>query len=298
MDFQEIQIGMTGQQFTDAINNNKDKTIEILNELSSKILSRVIANNVKEVKVVDNKLYFTLNGTDWISSDNNIWGSIIGDISNQKDLITLLNTKATSKSVTDLSDSVNSLSIDLSSTKENVEKNKTSISENKSSIGDLQKKISDKVSSSSILAFRISATGFLQYSLDNVTWIDVQSVADINWGSIGGELSNQVDLQNALNSRVKNSDFKAHTQDSSNPHKVTKEQVGLSDVDNTSDENKPISKAQQLKFTSIDKLIENMSNEMLVKTDDIKSIEYITLEDYNDKKSKSELSDTTIYIVD
>jgi hypothetical protein len=35
----------------------------------------------------------------------------------------------------------------------------------------------------------------------------------------------------------------AHTTNTSNPHKVTKAQVGLSNVDNTSDANKPISTA-------------------------------------------------------
>lgn len=38
--------------------------------------------------------------------------------------------------------------------------------------------------------------------------------------------------------------FKAHSESTNNPHKVTKEQVGLGEVDNTSDENKPVSIAQ------------------------------------------------------
>jgi len=45
----------------------------------------------------------------------------------------------------------------------------------------------------------------------------------------------------------------AHTGDTSNPHSVTKAQVGLGNVDNTSDASKPVSTAQQaaldLKFT-------------------------------------------------
>jgi hypothetical protein len=39
--------------------------------------------------------------------------------------------------------------------------------------------------------------------------------------------------------------FEAHTGNTSNPHGVTKAQVGLSDADNTSDRNKPVSDAQQ-----------------------------------------------------
>ena len=46
----------------------------------------------------------------------------------------------------------------------------------------------------------------------------------------------------------------AHVSDKNNPHEVTKAQVGLGNVDNTSDENKPISTAQQRAFeTKVDK---------------------------------------------
>lgn len=41
------------------------------------------------------------------------------------------------------------------------------------------------------------------------------------------------------------SDLAAHEANTSNPHSVTKAQVGLSNVDNTSDANKPISTATQ-----------------------------------------------------
>lgn len=39
--------------------------------------------------------------------------------------------------------------------------------------------------------------------------------------------------------------LKTHSEDQNNPHFVTKEQVGLGNVDNTSDENKPVSKATE-----------------------------------------------------
>lgn len=40
-------------------------------------------------------------------------------------------------------------------------------------------------------------------------------------------------------------DIDAHTQNVSNPHNVTKAQVGLGNVDNTTDANKPVSTAQK-----------------------------------------------------
>ena len=44
----------------------------------------------------------------------------------------------------------------------------------------------------------------------------------------------------------------AHTGDTSNPHNVTKAQVGLGNVDNTSDANKPVSTAQQAAINAVD----------------------------------------------
>lgn len=51
---------------------------------------------------------------------------------------------------------------------------------------------------------------------------------------------------------IKNS-HNSHITDYNNPHKVTKAQVGLGDVDNTSDVDKPISNAQQREFSRIDR---------------------------------------------
>lgn len=48
----------------------------------------------------------------------------------------------------------------------------------------------------------------------------------------------------------------SHIDDTANPHKVTKDQVGLSNVDNTSDLNKPISTATQ---TALDKKLDSSS---------------------------------------
>jgi hypothetical protein len=115
----------------------------------------------------------------------------------------------------------------------------------------------------------------------------------VNWGSIGGTLSNQTDLQTALDGKASDgelttevnariaadttlqnnintvagnlstettarqagdatnaADLVAHTSNTSNPHATTKDQVGLGNVDNTSDANKPISSATQTALNS------------------------------------------------
>ena len=53
------------------------------------------------------------------------------------------------------------------------------------------------------------------------------------------------DIQSQFNDRVLKSEFTDHVEDFANPHAVTKSQVGLGNVDNTSDANKPVSTATQ-----------------------------------------------------
>lgn len=52
-------------------------------------------------------------------------------------------------------------------------------------------------------------------------------------------------LQSAIGNKANVADLNTHTSDTSNPHGVTKEQVGLGNVDNTSDMDKPVSTAAQ-----------------------------------------------------
>lgn len=102
------------------------------------------------------------------------------------------------------------------------------------------------------------------------------------WGNVTGDITAQEDLQNALNlkadksdtyaksevdgaiktvddkvkkntediaalntNKANASDLSSHTSNTSNPHSVTKAQVGLGNVDNTADLDKPISTATQ-----------------------------------------------------
>lgn len=127
-------------------------------------------------------------------------------------------------------------------------------------------------------------------------WVAIAGVGNPQWGTIDGTLSSQTDLQAALDTKAElpiaisdvtglqaeldskaelplsisdttglqaSLDAKAsasglstHITDVANPHAVTKAQVGLPNVDNTSDANKPISTATQTaldaKLSSVD----------------------------------------------
>ena len=103
------------------------------------------------------------------------------------------------------------------------------------------------------------------------------------WGTITGLLSSQADLQSALDAKANashnhagvyepaNANIQSHISSVANPHSVTKSQVGLGNVDNTSDANKPVSTATQtalnakqnsLGFTPVNKIGDTMSGKL------------------------------------
>lgn len=298
MNYSTIAAGMTGQQVIDAFNGNITITETEFANVAAAILQRVLSSNIKAIKAEDNKLYYTTDNTNWLPVDNNIWGSITGTLTDQTDLSNALNSKA-STSALDLTDqNVSVLSNTVSGLSTTVGTNTTAIANNTTAIGELQTKQAKQVSSDTILSLRIGSNGYLQYSLDDVSWINVQSLAEINWGAIGGEISNQQDLTDALTTKVNVSAFTQHTSDTDNPHNVTKSQVGLGNVDNTSDLDKPISTATQEQFDLVDTAITNLNNNKISITEDIEAIEYMTLSDWNQQKEQGALNDNTIYIVE
>lgn len=64
-------------------------------------------------------------------------------------------------------------------------------------------------------------------------------------GSIETEVSRAKSVETSLSTAITD-----HTQNKENPHEVTKSQVGLSNVDNTSDADKPVSTDQNTAITN------------------------------------------------
>lgn len=72
------------------------------------------------------------------------------------------------------------------------------------------------------------------------------SVANMNMDLIDSTLS-RIDKKDENQDKLlaTKEELNTHIKNTDNPHKITKSQVGLSEVDNTSDENKPVSIAQR-----------------------------------------------------
>ena len=88
---------------------------------------------------------------------------------------------------------------------------------------------------SSITDFQLNGNTLTIYTSDGDYSVQLSQIVDYN------DLQNKPDLSNFVTTEQ----FEEHTSNTSNPHNVTKEQIGLGNVDNTSDLSKPVSTAQQ-----------------------------------------------------
>jgi hypothetical protein len=79
---------------------------------------------------------------------------------------------------------------------------------------------------------------------DGIEFI-ASSGGSISWGEILGDIEDQEDLIALFALKADASALSSHTGNTNNPHATTKSQVGLGNVDNTSDAAKPVSTATQ-----------------------------------------------------
>ena len=84
------------------------------------------------------------------------------------------------------------------------------------------------------------------YFFDGTNWkLQSNSNKTVTYANIAGDIYDNASATTALNAKADNTTVNNHIANTGNPHSVTKAQVGLGNVDNTSDLNKPISTATQ-----------------------------------------------------
>ena len=86
------------------------------------------------------------------------------------------------------------------------------------------------------------------YRWDGSTYVEISAAVATTWGNIGGTLSNQTDLNTALGNKentITAGTTSQYFRGDKTFQTLDKTAVGLSNVDNTSDVNKPISSATQ-----------------------------------------------------
>ena len=106
----------------------------------------------------------------------------------------------------------------------------------------------------------------------NGRWVKIDNVDSVK--SVNGQIGivelgieDIPNLKETLDSKATNDDFNRHLTDYKNPHKVTKDQVGLGNVDNTADLDKPISNATQALIDQTRTVLENKISELQTNTE-------------------------------
>ena len=105
----------------------------------------------------------------------------------------------------------------------------------------------------------------------NGRWVKIDNVDSVK--SVNGQIGivelgieDIPNLKETLDSKATNDDFNRHLTDYKNPHKVTKDQVGLGNVDNTADKDKPVSDATQALIDQTRTVLENKISELQTNT--------------------------------
>lgn len=82
----------------------------------------------------------------------------------------------------------------------------------------------------------------------------IATAAEVEAGTNDESFVTPAKLKPVVAQLAKTADLTTHTGSKSNPHGVTKAQVGLGNVDNTADANKPVSAAQKAMSTTFSRL--------------------------------------------
>lgn len=197
------------------------------------------------------------------------WGKITGTITNQKDLQEALASKASLEDFNKLSQTVTTNSSNILILQGNITSLSNSITSisnqiNNSTNGilvrlsDAEATLAKKITSEDVIEIRAVNGTALEFTLDGEKWLPVSDAGLVEWGNITGDIKNQADINllfNNMNALIETlqTTVTNHTTNVNNPHEVTAEQIGLGNVDNTSDDEKPLSTPQQ---TAVENLID------------------------------------------
>lgn len=293
MHYTYLYIGMSGEKFVDKMNINLEATDAQFKAHNDALNIRIISNEIKEIKVENGNTYYTLDGDD-VPEEEKVWhtlqgewGKIGGILSNQTDLQEALNAKANQsdfivlqKNVADnyaefqeLQDDVTELDDVLTSVYNQVNGSNGILIR----LGNVETVLAKKISSDQVLEIRTTDGLSLEFTTDGTTWKPVSTAGVVEWGDIIGDIGNQADLllkfdqvQDIIN--LVEGALNNHKDDTNNPHQVTAAQVGLGNVDNTADIDKPLSTAQK-------QYIDNELNDLeSTLRDDIQDVENLVEE--------------------
>lgn len=259
----EGKTGTSGEQLEVMWTTNFNLIKSLFNSLDADVQKRILSNEIKQIKVDNGIVYYSTDGENWTSLQAS-FASLVGSPDDNlaltekfNEYVTVVTFNALDNRLSVAESSIIVMNSDLTLTMQDVTQLKAEVEAANTGlmakVGILETKIADKISSPTIIKIREHSEGELEYTTDGTNWHGVSESQSVLWGSVLGDIRNQLDLMNlfdAMGDRVSvlealKPSITNHLNDTNNPHQVTASQLGLGNVDNTSDANKPVSTAQK-----------------------------------------------------
>lgn len=268
--------GSTGKQTEIAFNENFAKVKTALSDIFTILSEAVISENLTLLKVDTTVspyvVYYTTDPVDtpdesitWYPLNRGNFSTLLGSPYDNVALKSALDSKVGTSVVQQIQSQVSGLTTTVSDLSSTVSTNTTNIGTNSASISELQNDLLNTVQTQDDQSLYLkydSVNQVVYISEDGTHWIDISGM-NVVWSSISGEITDNQDLVDYVTGLIqdlaeqielnyaKSTALQNHTSDLNNPHNVTKAQIGLGNVDNTSDLNKPISIAVQAALDNI-----------------------------------------------
>lgn len=250
----DLELGtISGTSVWGGITGTLSDQTDLNTALNSKQNTLVSGTNIKTINSTS-----ILGSGDITITGTSVWGNITGDISSQTDLQTALNGKVNTEtgkglSTNDYTDSDKSIVDGVTTALANKVDKETGkgLSTNDYTTAEKTKLagIESEAEVNIIETVKVNGTALTPTSkaVDVTVPTKTSDITNDSDYQTGTNVDTKISTHNSSNSA--HSDIRTsitdHTSNTSNPHSVTKSQVGLGNCDNTSDLNKPISTATQ-----------------------------------------------------
>ena len=262
MHYSYLYIGMSGQKMVDKMNENWEATDAEFLAHNRAINLRIVSEDIKQIRENNGVIEYSKDGENWISLISK-WGGITGDITQQSDLQAALLSKANQLDFDMLSETVQLHGNTITLIQSDINTLTTQITQIINQISGvngilvrldgIDTALRSKIGSENVLQIR-ETNGSLEYTTDGSTWTPVSTAGIVQWGDITGNINNQPDLIRKLNDITDiaqaasdkvdtledtidtkidaavdpvEADLAAHTQNTNNPHQVTRDQIGI-----------------------------------------------------------------------
>lgn len=283
LQFKVINAGDQGRDLIEKLKYNFDLLTSFADTHTAELIRRIVSDDIDAIKLENGVMYYTKDlevaEPVWVDMSPT-WGKIVGDITKQTDLKKLLDSKVDTVTFTLLANRVEAVEnsnelmlVEIGDLKTRADETANTITSIFDRLTVAENALLKRIVSNQILEMRqVSKDAPIQYTTDGINWVNITgSQFATAWGNIGGDIENQLDLKTKfenINEKITTitedltdvsnlietisttltnvgNDLVSHTGNLENPHQVSKEQLGLDKVDNTSDANKPLSTAQK-----------------------------------------------------